>query len=417
MKVRTPLVVLHRYVGLATAGFLVLAGLTGSLIAFQPELDAWLNPHLFRVVPTHQTLSLQRLAAAVEAADPHVRATFITPAAAPGDSALVTVEPRTDTATKEPFRASYNQVFVDPASGAILGTRLYGAWRFDTAHFMPFVMVLHYSLHIPDRWGDWLLGAVAIAWMLDCFIGFWLTLPARSKSQNAGKPWWRRWQAAWQVKRGASVSRINFDLHRAGGLWLWVLLFVMALTSIAMNLNREVFRPVVERFGAVTPNPFAALPRFEPPHANPKLDWDEAVAMARASLAEPMRSWPVRGVFHASESNAYAVTLTEQGGRNTALRLGSEQVFVNADTGQRLATVSYGSGTAADKFLAWQYPLHSGQIAGLPGRILICVAGLAVAALAVTGLVVWGSKRRGRRSLVAVSTMSTGPIDRLQARP
>lgn len=411
MRVRTPLVVLHRYVGLAMAGFLVLAGLTGSLIAFQSELDAWLNPHLFRVAPTHLALPLQRLAAAVEAADPRIRATFITPAAMPGDSALVTVEPRNDTATNKPFRAGYNQVFVDPASGVILGTRLYGSWRFDTAHLMPFVVVLHYSLHIPDRWGDWLLGAVAIAWMLDCVVGFWLTLPARAKGRSTGKPWLRRWQPAWQIKRGASMSRINFDMHRAGGLWLWVLLFIIALTSIAMNLNREVFRPVVERFGAVTPNPFLALPRTETAYVNPKLNWDEAVAMARTTLTEPMRSWPVQGIFHASMSNAYAVTLAEPGGRNAALRLGSEQVFVNADTGQRLAAVSYANGTAADKFLAWQYPVHSGQIAGLPGRILICMAGLAVAALSVTGVVVWRLKLRGRRSRVARST------DRPQARP
>ena len=41
------LVALHRYVGLTIALFLVVVGLTGSIIAFHSELDAWANPDLF----------------------------------------------------------------------------------------------------------------------------------------------------------------------------------------------------------------------------------------------------------------------------------------------------------------------------------------------------------------------------------
>lgn len=44
---RPLLVLLHRYLGLATALFLALAGLTGSLLAFQHEIDEWLNPTFY----------------------------------------------------------------------------------------------------------------------------------------------------------------------------------------------------------------------------------------------------------------------------------------------------------------------------------------------------------------------------------
>ncbi len=44
---RAILVLLHRYIGLATAVFLLLAGLTGSLLAFNHELDEWLNPGFY----------------------------------------------------------------------------------------------------------------------------------------------------------------------------------------------------------------------------------------------------------------------------------------------------------------------------------------------------------------------------------
>ena len=37
-------VIVHRYAGLYMAAFLVVAGLTGSIMAFEPQIDAWLNP-------------------------------------------------------------------------------------------------------------------------------------------------------------------------------------------------------------------------------------------------------------------------------------------------------------------------------------------------------------------------------------
>ncbi|MBP6655807.1 MAG: PepSY domain-containing protein, partial [Propionivibrio sp.] len=54
-------------------------------------------------------------------------------------------------------------------------------------------------------------------------------------------------------------------------------------------------------------------------------------------------------------------------------------------------------GTAADLFVQAQFPLHSGRILGLPGRIAISVMGLVVAMLSVTGAYIWWRKRQGRR--------------------
>ncbi len=60
--------------------------------------------------------------------------------------------------------------------------------------------------------------------------------------------------------------------------------------------------------------------------------------------------------------------------------------------GERLPWV----GTAADIFVQAQFPLHSGRILGLPGRILISFMGVVVAALSVTGIVIWLKKRKAR---------------------
>lgn len=45
----------------------------------------------------------------------------------------------------------------------------------------------------------------------------------------------------------------------------------------------------------------------------------------------------------------------------------------------------------------WTLPVHTGEIAGLPGRILMCLTGLAPLVLFATGLVMWRNRCRAAR--------------------
>src|ERR1700754_1840183 len=74
--IRPLLVLAHRWVGLALAVPLLVAGLTGSLLAFDDDLDAWLNPRLFRASPG-AALPLERLVEAVGNDDPRASVAWI----------------------------------------------------------------------------------------------------------------------------------------------------------------------------------------------------------------------------------------------------------------------------------------------------------------------------------------------------
>ncbi|WP_325052205.1 PepSY domain-containing protein [Sinorhizobium meliloti] len=50
--------------------------------------------------------------------------------------------------------------------------------------------------------------------------------------------------------------KFSFDLHRAGGLWVWAMLFVLAWSSVSFNL-KEVYNPVTK-----APLPTQAATRF-----------------------------------------------------------------------------------------------------------------------------------------------------------
>ena len=74
---RALLTLIHRWAGLAIALFLIAAGLTGAVTSWDQELDAWINNALYDTTSRGTYQSPMALAAAVEAADPHARASYI----------------------------------------------------------------------------------------------------------------------------------------------------------------------------------------------------------------------------------------------------------------------------------------------------------------------------------------------------
>lgn len=404
---RPALTWIHRWVGLVIAGFLFVSGLTGAVISWDHELDDVLNPHLMYATSKAGTaLPALDLAKAIEARDPRVAVTFIPLSPEPGGTYAYGVSGRQNPATKRLFEPGYNQVFLDPVTGDEQGRREWGAvWPITPETFVSFLYVFHYSLHLPevwgiDRWGIWLLGGVAILWTLDCFVGFYLTLPprkTRSETAKASHGFWARWKPAWLIKTSASAYRINFDIHRAFGLWLWGVLFTVAFTAFSLNLYSEVFYPVMSKVSQVTPGPFDLRKPVD--HHSPIMparSYEQILATATADARR--RGWeaPAGSIFYAQDFGIYGVAFHEIGDDHGAGGVGPPYLYYDGATGAFLGERKPWIGTAADIFLQAQFPLHSGRILGLPGRILISITGLVVAALSVTGVVIWQRKRQGR---------------------
>ena len=197
---RKKLVLLHRYVGLAMAGFLIIAGLTGALLVWYYELDA--NVHWMMLAPP----------------DAHSPVRFFL-SAKPGTPPL-----------------PIDEVFVNPYTGQILGGRLWGDLSQRLANLMPFVYRLHHSLALGTV-GTWIFGVIALLWTLDCFVSAWLTFPPprRRDARHRPRRFWTRWAKAWQIRWRAGGHKRTFDLHRAGGLWPWTLLLVFAWSGVALT--------------------------------------------------------------------------------------------------------------------------------------------------------------------------------------
>ncbi|MFN3746809.1 MAG: PepSY-associated TM helix domain-containing protein, partial [Hyphomicrobiaceae bacterium] len=371
---RNLFIIAHRWAGLFTAVFLFIAGLTGAVISWDHALDEWLNPHLFDARTKGALLPPHELVRRTEAADPRVQVTFFPLSYEEGQNARIFVEPRVNADTGELHALDYNQVFIDPASGEIVGRRYWGAVSLDRENLLPFLYKLHYSMHIPgfwgiDRWGIWFMGIVAVVWLFDCFVGFYLTLPrAGTRSgkraevegaapNGARRTWWQRWKPAWKIKRGASSYRLNLDLHRAFGLWLWGMLLILAFTSVSMNLNHEVVRPILSRLSSLTPDAVSdrAPAAFNRP-IEPKLTAAQAIDLARGEAHRLGWTEPPGAVFYGRLHGIYSVSFFKPGDDHGSGGMGVKSIFLDGTTGALQGGRVPWQGTAADIFMQLQFP-------------------------------------------------------------
>lgn len=388
---------IHRWVGLLMVVVLVIEGVTGSLVAFRVPLSRWLAPAHYARPPADGAppLALAALATRVQAhIGSRARVAYFFDGAEHGQT-MVRVGPAIDSTTGKPFAIDFGWVAVDPWTGAELARYSDDGY---TAGFLPNVMPFVYRLHTTLTLGGigyWILGITAIAWTLDCLYAVYLTFP------RGRRRFFHRWKQAWAVKTGGSAPRIHFDLHRAGGLWLWALLFMFAWSSVELTLY-QVYEPVMAAFFDYESidKEIADLPQRQGNSA-PKLDWIAAQAAGNALIAErakiegfkPLRPM-MMAYFGPNGIYSYSVA-TDRGFPNFT----EYNVWLDGDTGKLFKILRSSGEHTGNTVTNWLRSLHfaSDPMDRLWYRWLIFFTGLYTVVLCVTGVYIWWKKRRSRR--------------------
>jgi uncharacterized iron-regulated membrane protein len=370
-------IALHRYAGLAMTLFLGVAALTGCMLSFERPLDAWLNPDLF--APGGPGLADPQAAVAVlERAHPEWLATYYPARAEPGRNIAVRVEPRGTAAL------GFDEVFLDGGDGHLVGVRRSGA-GWDRAHLMRGIYEMHCDL-LAGTPGRWLMGMVAVLWFFSNLVGLYLTWPMRP-------PIWRNWKRNWVFRRSSPLPRLLLDIHRASGLWLLAPLAVLAFTSAAMSFYGEALMPAVQRLSPPRPSPFD-----RPADAHSRSAAPDMIAILRRATALAAAHRPAwqPAVYQFEPDHGLAGVRFTATGRETYRGLGPITYWFDAASG-RLAyednpyadSVGFGLARAL-------YPLHTGQMIGLPGVVLDLALGLATLEQAGIGVYLWLKRRRMR---------------------
>ncbi len=349
---------LHLYSGLAAAPLLLLLGLTGSYLTFEYPLDRLLNPALNYVHPQPAQLSLDRLVAAVQTAHPEARVTSIalSPYSTSPDLAYTAqlATPGKPTST----------VYLDQYTGRILAQH--------PGHTLSTAV---HDLHTNILTGEDGPGAVFL--MITATLLVLLSITGIVL-------WWPR--KILSVNWNASSRRIVFDLHNALGFYAFVFMLLFGATGVIIHWQSAML-PAANRALHITD----AEPEFHSKAANATARHQALEDVARtAALAVPGAR--VTQISLPKTSGVYRVWMKYP---EDSTPLGRTNLLIDPYSGAVLwQRTSRSAPTTTRFFRQWNRELHTGDILGWPGKILMCLMSLSLPVLAVTGPLFWFRKRR-----------------------
>ena len=344
-RIRLALFNLHLIGGLVAGLFLLISGVSGTVLAFSDEIDAFLQPSIFKVTAQAQRLPVTQLAAnAAAVLHPEDIIAVYVPSVRPDRSYWFSVIPG--------HHRLPRQVFVNQYTGKVLG-------NLSVVRFTVIMKALHNEM---------------------AFSSIFLVFLAPSGLYL----WWPLKRIG--IKSSAGFRRLSFDLHNSLGFFssLFMLGFVatgayMAFerwtvpVTIAMTQSKPVWRTVAS----------------QPKTGVQPISADLACSVARNALPGASILWV------SIPLEPRAVYLVKMRFPEDHSDNGGSVVLIDQSSGNTLDVVSTRS-NSAQRVVALNRALHTGAIGGGTGRLLAALASLTLPLQAITGACLWWAKRRSR---------------------
>lgn len=347
---------LHLWLGLVLGGSLALLGVTGSVLAFYPEIDALLHPEIRVEGPVPH--DWDRALATVRATYPDKLGPWrFEVTDKPGAIPARYYDP--------PERAGHDfrpmMVWLSPDGGQVLRRDYWGEYA------MTFIYDLHYRLLLGKRGGE-VLGWIGFALLALLISGLWA--------------WWPRgsWAKALRIKPHAPPQRSLRDWHKITGLVGFVFLILLTATGIMLELPEQSDK-ALNAIGLKVDTP----PHVPHTHtAAPVVTPSQAIAAAKGVLPDARVAW-----IETPAATGGTYKLRMQVPSDPSFRFPHSFVWVDAASGEAVAVQDAAKASPGTVINNWLHPLHDGSVAGIWGRVVIAFVGLLPLVLFVTGWMRW----------------------------
>jgi uncharacterized iron-regulated membrane protein len=343
---------LHLTVALVAALFVVTLGVTGSIMAFETELDYLVHRDLWHVEPGGRLLTLEEIRDAVGRQYPGERISSYTVSPAPDLACRVLLPGK--------------PLYVNPYTGAVIGV----------AATTPDVLARIHQLHLRLSWLSHPDAGKAIVSWMDVAMLFLLATGLYL--------WWPL--KRFSIRRDGPPRRFWLDVHASTGIAVFGFLLLAGVTGGVIGFD-AVAGPALYR---VT----GSAPAERPPHVvtpSPEgpISPDRAMAIAAAAIpgATPFQIAipPPKGTY--GVRLRFPEDLTP-GGRS--------RVEIDQYTGEVVFAEGSRTAPAGSRAIILNRAIHTGDVFGLPSKILMSLASALTVVMAVSGLFTWWV-RRGRQ--------------------
>ncbi len=359
-RIKRAVVLFHLWLGITVGGLWALQGLSGALLVFHRDLD---RP---AVEMASRRLTLDALieeARSVANREPESIGLYYPDAAVLG-------------VTFPGYASGKGSVLVEAASGRVIATRERTPVNPAEGNFWRWIYNFHHSL-FAHNFGEILLGISGLLLVTMVGTGAWLAWPRRGQ-----------WRASFAMSRWRTRSQQLFGWHRCAGLAAALALIILAISGASMDFGKSLRKWAEGNAGYRAPykaEPVAALPAS-------LLGAENAYARARAVFPQASLS---AVTLPTAESPVYQVRMRQPG--EWRQWTGTSVVIVHAENGAILSRFDAVQAPIANRILDSAFPVHNGEIAGPPGRILVFLAGLSLPVLYVSGLWAWLRRRKATR--------------------
>lgn len=364
-RIKRVVVLLHLWLGLTLGALWTVQGITGALLVFHRDFD---RAQLTSIPgPPRPLDDLLDTAARAVGGKPEAIGLYYP------DGSILGV-------TFSDAVTGKRTVLVEAASSRVLGLRERAPRSPQGGDFWRWVYNLHHSLLLGER-GEWLLGASGLLLLSMAGSGVWLGWPRRGQ-----------WGAAFAARGWRTRVQKLFGWHRATGLACTAALAFLAISGAMMDFGKPL-RTWAQRHAGYQP-PYEPKPGQMPERT---IGADRALSLAMQAL--PDAAFTSSSVPSA-KSHVYQVRLRRPGEWRTWS--GTSLVTIDAGSGRVLAIYDATNGPLANRILDSAFPVHSGEVARLPGRLLVLLTGLSLPTLYLTGIWAWLRRRRRARGKDAI---------------
>ena len=356
---------IHLWVGIVLCLYMLIIGVTGSILVFEAELERAAYPQLWRASvggTVKPSIDFPTVIDKVKKSWPDYKMTAAYPPDKPGDNFEVFIH----------RDAQFLYVFVDANTGQIAGT-------IDPAHsWVIWIIDLHFRL-LAGKTGEILNGIGAAFLLVLCLTGIIV--------------WWsglNRWWHGLTVSFRRSWKRVNYDLHSAVGFWTLLVLSMWAFSGVYFVWPKPI-ESFVNHFSSIaSANP----PKLELPKHEQNIWADLPGMIEQAKQASPGAQFG--GAFFPGTRNGALTLLMARGPQRRFTQM--DYVYFDPITGRQLAIWHRGvTDTWGSRFIFWLSPLHFGYDFGLAIKILWAVLGCAMPLLSITGVLMYWNRTLSKK--------------------